>query len=71
VKLPDAILRGFGYLTLDPSPRLRRLRERQPGVRLARPLPPLPDSCYGPVRGEGIAMPCHVDQFGAGCRGAG
>jgi hypothetical protein len=23
------LLRGFGYLTLDPSPRLRRLREQQ------------------------------------------
>jgi hypothetical protein len=23
------VLRGFGYLTLDPSPRLRRLRDEQ------------------------------------------
>lgn len=47
------ILAGFGRLTLDPSPRLRRLREELeasqpraawPGV----PLPPLPDSAYPP-----------------------
>lgn len=46
---------GFGWITLDPSPRLRRLREqaerdyarRQRELR-ARfgPLPPLPDEAY-------------------------
>lgn len=45
--------RGFGYLTLDPPPRLRRLREeaergRQPGPVPFGPLPPLPDSAYPP-----------------------
>ena len=41
--------RGFGYLTLDPSPRLRRLREES--ARISRgpgPLPLLPDSAYPP-----------------------
>jgi len=46
------ILQGFGYLSLDPSPRLRRMREdleaqprmAWPGV----PLPPLPESAYPP-----------------------
>ena len=45
------LARGFARLTLDPSPRLRRLREQieadaarwRPG-----PLPPLPDSAYPP-----------------------
>jgi hypothetical protein len=46
--------RGFGYLTLDPSARLRRLREeaeaRRPGPPSGPfgPLPPLPDSAYPP-----------------------
>lgn len=50
----EQILRGFGYLTLDPSPRLRRLRERaQDDMRVragwhAGPLPSLPESAYGP-----------------------
>lgn len=44
---------GMSQITLDPSPRLRRLREEQeaqaprvgwPGV----PLPPVPDSAYPP-----------------------
>ena len=45
-----SLLRGFGYLTLDPSPRLRRLREQQERVVHAHrlgPLPALPDSAYG------------------------
>jgi hypothetical protein len=54
MKIRDRVLRGFGYLTLDPSPRLRRLRERAQDDMLVRagqhvgPLPPLPDSAYGP-----------------------
>jgi hypothetical protein len=45
--------RGFGYLTLDPSPRLRRLREQQeaqarPVATPGLPLPPLPDGAYPP-----------------------
>lgn len=45
--------RGFGYLTLAPSPRLRRMREQLEGAqpRIAWPgvpLPPLPDSAYPP-----------------------
>lgn len=43
--------RGFGYLTLDPSPRLRRLRERPGRTSPGAPsgwLPPLPDSAYAP-----------------------
>ena len=48
-----AIARGFGYLALDPSPRLRRLRQeaeraQAPPPRWAYHLPPLPDSCYPP-----------------------
>jgi len=50
------LTRGFGHLTLDPSPRLRRLRERLEAEQAARPplrcpagpLPPLPDSAYPP-----------------------
>jgi hypothetical protein len=53
---PGSVSHGFGYLTLDPSPRLRRLRERldkQQRERTCGPgpfgkLPPLPDSAYGP-----------------------
>ena len=48
------LARGFARLTLDPSPRLRRLRE-QIEADAARwrtppfgPLPPLPDSAYPP-----------------------
>ena len=44
-----ALLGGFGWLTLDPSPRLRRLRleaERDAAARRPGPLPPLPDSAY-------------------------
>jgi hypothetical protein len=41
--------RGASYITLDPSPRLRRLRKQQ-GAEIARrhtgPLPPLPESAY-------------------------
>lgn len=44
---------GFGWITLDPSPRLRRLREkleresaRWPASSL--PLLPLPDEAYSP-----------------------
>jgi hypothetical protein len=48
-----AAFRGFGYLTLDPSPRLRRLREQSEAqmrrtARYGQPLPPLPDSAYPP-----------------------
>ena len=44
------IARGFGYLTLDPSSRLRRLREDLEHEDQTRrgPLPPLPDSAYPP-----------------------
>jgi hypothetical protein len=51
------ILRGFGRLTLDPSPRLRVLRvlrvlrERSGAVTgdgTGVPCPPLPDSAYAP-----------------------
>jgi hypothetical protein len=42
-----ALLRGADYITLDPSPRLRRLREQQQAERPA-PLPPLPESAYTP-----------------------
>lgn len=54
------LFRGFDYITLDPSPRLRELRESQrnppetapDGSRLCRfpgqPLPPIDESCYGP-----------------------
>ena len=45
------LLRGFGYLTLDPSPRLRRLREESERASQPitwGPLPPLPDSAYPP-----------------------
>jgi hypothetical protein len=43
------ILRGFGSLTLDPSPRLRAFRlELERTARPGEPLPPLPDSCYPP-----------------------
>lgn len=60
VKMRERLLRGFGYLTLDPSPRLRRLRtslQNPPematdGSRLCRypgrPLSPLPDDAYEP-----------------------
>lgn len=43
-------LRGFGYLTLDPSACLRRLRLEPPMVtgRPGMALPPLPDSAYSP-----------------------
>lgn len=43
--------RGFGYLTLDPSPRLRRLRQGAESASqspVSGPLPPLPDSAYPP-----------------------
>lgn len=41
---------GFGYLTLNPSSRLRRLRGELEAVtgRPGVPLPPLPDSAYPP-----------------------
>ena len=45
------LARGFARLTLDPSPRLRRLREeseRASHPPWIGPLPPLPDSCYPP-----------------------
>jgi hypothetical protein len=46
-----SLARGAGHITLDPSPRLRRLREEQQ-ARIRRPpygpLPPLPDSAYPP-----------------------
>jgi len=45
------LARGFARLTLDPSPRLRRLREEAGCASLPRwfgPLPPLPDSAYPP-----------------------
>ena len=45
------LARGFARLTLDPSPRLRRLRkesERAARPLWAGPLPPLPDSAYPP-----------------------
>jgi hypothetical protein len=44
------LARGFGWLTLDPSPRLRRLREEAEAQVPAPsgPLPLLPDSAYGP-----------------------
>jgi hypothetical protein len=42
------LLRGAGYLTLDPSPRLRRLRAELEGQRQRRHLPPLPESAYPP-----------------------
>lgn len=52
--------RGFGYLTLDPSPRLRTIRlrgERQAMLRRG-PLPPVPDYCYGP---DAVPLDCsHV-----------
>lgn len=45
-------LAGFRHLTLDPSPRLRRIRERQEKITARRrrgvPLPPLPESAYAP-----------------------
>lgn len=52
--------KGFGYITLDPSPRLRELRESMQnppetapdGSRLClypgQPLPPVDESCYPP-----------------------
>ena len=46
-----AIARGFGYITLDPSPRLRAQRERaqrNAEALAVRPLPPLPESAYTP-----------------------
>jgi len=46
------LARGFSYLTLDPSPRLRRLREESERVSSSLPpfgpLSPLPDSAYPP-----------------------
>ena len=48
---PFRIARGFGYLTLNPSPRLRRLRERQgevTGDGSGPPCPLLPESAYPP-----------------------
>ena len=42
---------GFARLTLDPSPRLRRLREESERASRSAwvgPLPPLPDSAYPP-----------------------
>lgn len=49
-----SLSRGFGYLTLDPSPRLRRMR-LEAEARAARygPLPPLPEAAYTP---EGALM---------------
>lgn len=47
----ERLLRGFDYLTLNPAPRLRRLREQaeaEARSRQPRPCPPLPDSAYGP-----------------------
>jgi len=45
---------GLGHLTLDPSPRLRRLREQAQRARAAAgPLPPLPAAAYTP---EGALM---------------
>ena len=53
VRWLQKLSRGFGYLTLGPSPRLRRLREElertaSPVAWYGRPLPPLPDSAYPP-----------------------
>ncbi len=48
------LTRGFGYITLDPSPRLGRLREEAGTPVTGRPfgpfgpLPPLPASAYPP-----------------------
>lgn len=45
------LARGFARLTLDPSPRLRKLREESERARppaWTGPLPPLPDSAYPP-----------------------
>ena len=45
------LARGFARLTLDPSPRLRRLRKESEHVGQPNwigPLPPLPDSAYPP-----------------------
>lgn len=51
------LARGFARLTLDPSPRLRRLREESERAQRSgpqwrwshpAPLPPLPDSAYRP-----------------------
>jgi hypothetical protein len=54
MKIPEwqhSAWRGFRYLTLNPSPRLRRLREEQSqasGPPPWGPLPPVPDSAYPP-----------------------
>jgi hypothetical protein len=60
MKMRERLLRGFGYLTLDPSPRLRRMRESlqnspetaADGSRFCaypgQALPPVPDSAYAP-----------------------
>ena len=44
------LARGLSYLTLDPSPRLRGLREQSGHASRPAfgPLPPLPDSAYPP-----------------------
>ncbi len=50
----NRLSRGFSYITLDPSPRLRRLREEAGAQVTGRPfgpsgpLPPLPSSAYPP-----------------------
>jgi hypothetical protein len=46
----SGLFRGAGYITLDPSPRLRKMREQAGRDAPARlmPLPPLPDSAYPP-----------------------
>ena len=45
------LARGFGYITLDPAPRLHGMREEAEAKwrgQQRRPLPPLPDSAYPP-----------------------
>jgi hypothetical protein len=51
---------GMSSLTLDPSPRLRRLREEQEAqapriLWPGGPLPPLPDSAYPP---DAVPLDC-------------
>lgn len=60
------LARGFRYLTLDPSPRLRRLRaELEEARRPPRHLPPLPDSAYPP---GAVPLDCSgIPEQGTGC----